>query len=222
MTSIKVPPDHIPALVKLSSLSALTASSLQTAVASAAARMGSRDLSPKEVGPIAGLNEMDLEQILEAVTGLQHVQAFTEISIDELLSDVSESVRSANQADVPAADIKELKERLRVFLNNQDLAIAAKTNVLRYEHERVLHSLRILTDARPIFGNDVQKPPELMTIDHILKIAFHRAGRLEEEFFALDEDDLKTLKEAVQRAEQKANSLRALLTKSQIKVASTD
>jgi len=62
-----------------------------------------------------------------------------------------------------------------------------------------VHSVRILTDARPIFGNNIEKPPEAIAIIHTLKIAYHRSGRLEEQFFAFDEHDLKELRSAVER-----------------------
>lgn len=78
--------------------------------------------------------------------------------------------------------------------------------------------MRILTDIRPIFGNNVEEPPEAVVIMHTLKMAYHRGGRVDEVFFAMDETDLGDLKAAVARAELKAKSILATLAKTQLKV----
>jgi len=195
---------------------------LQSAVASAAAKKESADLSPQDVGPVGGLAEAELGEILDALSVLYHVRAYYDAPLDEFVADLADNMRSADPGFTPGAATVEFMERIKRLLSIEDLAVAAKGDVLTAEHERTLHGLRILTDARPIFGNDVQKPPDAIAIGHMLKLTFHRGGRLEEEFFALDEDDLRSLKEAVQRAEVKANSLRAALAKSQLRVLSAD
>jgi hypothetical protein len=222
VSSLRIPPEQVPSFTKLRSLSSQTASQLQSAMASAAERKEGADLSPEDVGPVGGLDELELGKILDALGVLYHVRAYWDVPLDELVADVADNMRSADPSLTPGAATVEFMERIKRLLSIDSLAVAAKADVLTAEHERTLHGLRILTDARPIFGNDVQKPPDAIAIGHMLKLTFHRGGRLEEEFFALDEDDLHSLKEAVQRAEVKANSLRAALAKSQLKVISTD
>jgi hypothetical protein len=222
VSPLRIPSEDQAGLAKLHSLSDHAASALRSALASAAIEKESADLSAEDIGPIEGLSSANLDQILEAITGLHHARAFAEVPLDEFVNDVSESIRSTAHPDFPTTGpaLDQFKDRLRTFLAIDAIARAAKSNVLRYEHERTVHSLRILTDARPIFGNDVEEPPEAIAIIHTLKIAYHRSGRLEEEFFVFDEQDLKALKNAVERAELKANSLRAALTKSHLKVLS--
>jgi hypothetical protein len=221
---LSIPEEHASGLARLQSLSRENASLLRDALASAAARKQSADVSPTDIGPIEGVPESDVEQIVDAISGLHHARAFFETPLNEFLDDVVEAMKSAPNSGFSSTGggaLDTFKERVRGFLNIEELALAAKSNVLRFEHERTLHSLRILTDARPIFGIDVEKPPEAIAIGHMLKIAYHRGGKVEEEFFALDEGDLQTLKKAVQRAELKANSLRTMLAK-QLKVISQE
>jgi hypothetical protein len=212
---LKIPDEHVSSLVKLQSLSSGHSSLLRDALASAAAKKESTEFSPADIGPIEGLPEMDVEAIVDAITGLHHAHAFHETPLSEFVDDVVKTMRSAPTSgfSTEVGAVNAFKERVRSFLDIGQLALATKSNVLNWEHERILHSLRILTDARPIFGIDVEKPPEAIAIGHMLKLAYHRGGRLEEEFFALDEEDLQTLKKAVQRAELKAKSLRAALAK---------
>jgi len=222
VSPLRIPSEHQAGLAKLHSLSDDTASALQSAIASAAVKKESAELSVEDIEPIEGLSPAVLDEILEVITGLHHARAYADVPLDEFVSDVSGSIRSTVDPDFPTTGpaLDRFKDRLKAFLGIDAIARAAKSNVLRYEQERTVHGVRILTDARPIFGNSVEEPPEAIAIIHTLKIAYHRAGRLEEEFFAFDEHDLKELKNAVERAERKANSLRAVLTKSQLKVLS--
>ena len=219
MAVLNIPEEHASGLTKLQSLPKEKASLLREALTSAAEKKDGAEFSPSDLRPIDGVPEDDIEQIVDAITGLHHARAFFETPIDEFVDDVVESLRSAPKSGFSSgtAAIHAFKERMRDFLEIDQLALAAKSNVLRFEHERILQSLKILTDVRPIFGIDVEKPPEAVAIGHMLKVAYRRGGRLEEEFFALDEDDLRSLKNAVQRAESKANSLRAMLAK-QLKI----
>jgi hypothetical protein len=224
VSSLRIPSEHQTGLIKLNSLSDEIASALQSALASAAAEKESADLSAEDIEPIKGLSRATLDQILEVITGLHHARAYADVSIEEFVNEVCGSIRSADHPDFPttAPALDRFKDRLKAFLAIDAIALAAKSNVLRYEQERTVHGVRILTDARPIFGKNVEEPPEAVAIIHTLKIAYHRSGRLEEEFFAFDEHDLNELKDAVDRAELKANSLRAVLTKSQLKVLSKE
>jgi hypothetical protein len=133
-------------------------------------------------------------------------------------------LQAAAPSDFPATAeaIGKFRKRVQEFLVIGGITRSAKTDLLRYEHERSVHSLRILTDVRPVFGNNVEEPPEATVIIHTLKLAYHRGGRLEEAFFGMDESDLQNLKEAVARAELKAKSIRAALAKAQLKVISEE
>ena len=220
MALLTIPAEHQVGLVKLQALSDPTASRLLSALAFAAEKKQSAYLSPEDLAPIEGLQREQLEQILDAVSGVQHARAYAETPLDEFVKDVSETMRSAVHLNFPTPEgaIRQFEERLRKFLDIAAFARAAKGDILMYEHERTVHGLRILTDARPIFGNSVEEPPEAVAIVHTLKIAYHRGGRLEEEYFAFDEIDLEELREIVERAELKAKSLRAALKKSDLKV----
>jgi hypothetical protein len=129
-------------------------------------------------------------------------------------------MRSASHPKFLASEVavEQFEARLTQFMSITTLAQAAKGDILMYEHERTVYALRILTDARPIFGDSAEAPPEAIEIMHMLKIAFHRGSQHEEEFFALDELDLAELRRVVERAELKARSLRAALKRTGMKV----
>lgn len=215
---LRIPPEHQVGLVKLRDLSDSTASQLLSALISAAEEKQSANLSPEDLAPIEGLPKDQLEQILDALSGIHHARAYAETPLDQFVNNVSETMRSAGNAPTSGSGVQQFEERIKRFMDIPAFARAAKGDILRYEHERTVHDLRIVTDARPIFGNSVEQPPEALAIVHTLKIAYHRSGRIEEEFFAFDEVDLEDLREAVERAELKARSLRTALNKSGLQV----
>lgn len=224
MPILRIPPEHQTGLVKLALLSDQVASQLRAAFGAAAQKMEGSTLSPEDIGPISGLSRADLERITDAVVGLNFARVYSDVDVEDFGNDVSESMQSAGPSGFPATEdaIDRFRKRIQEFLTIEGITQSAKTNVLRYEHERSVHSLKILTDIRPVFGNTVEEPPEAVVIMHTLKMAYHRGSRLDEAFFGMDEDDLQQLKEAVARAELKARNIRAALAKGHLKVISQE
>jgi len=174
---------------------------------------------PKSAGSshppaVANVSETDASEILETIIELSQVRANADVSVEEFVSDICDFLRSPDSKEFRVSDEKEIARiasRLRQVLTNEKLTVEAKASVLRYDHEKTMCSLRILTDARPVFGNDPADAPKAAVIFHMLKLAYHEAGGIKETFVSLDEDDLETLKDAVLRAEVKSKSLKRAL-----------
>lgn len=220
MPFLSIPREHQIGLVKLQALPNPIASLLYAALASAAEKMQTGHLSPDDLGGFVGIPEDELGSILNGISGIYHARADAEVPLDQFVKDVIETMRSASPAGFQSSEnaIRQFEERLTQFLGIPALARTSKGDILMFEHERTVYGFRILTDARPIFGENVEEPPEAFEITHTLKVAFHRGSGHEEEYFGLDEADLAELSRVVERAEQKAKSLRAVLNKSGMKV----
>jgi hypothetical protein len=219
--SLSIPKVHRVGLAKLQALSDPLASQLLAAVTSAAERKQSAYLSPEDLPQkIEGIPHDQLEEILDGLSGIYHARAHAEVPLEDFVNDVTKSMRSTDNLRFPTDPnaIRNFEQRLTTFMSIATLARAAKGDILVYETERTVYDLRILTDARPIFGDNVEDPPEAIAIMHTLKIVFHRGSEHDEEYFSFDESDLAILKRIVERAELKANSLRAALKKSGMKV----
>ena len=217
MPILRIPQEHQTGLVELALLSDQVASKLRTALSAAAQKTEGRTVSAEDLGPISGLSRADVERITDAIVGLNFARVYSDVDVGDFAKDVTQSMESAGPSDFPKAQgaIDQFRKRIQEFLTIEGITRSAKTDVLRYEHERSVHSLRILTDIRPIFGNSAEEPVEAVVIMHTLKMAYHRGSRLEEAFFGMDENDLQQLKEAVARAELKAKNIRAALAKGQ-------
>jgi len=68
-----------------------------------------------------------------------------------------------------------------------------------------------MTDIRPIFGDDATEVPAAAVLTHMLKIQYYHNGEPNDFFVVLDNLNLWTLRQVIERAEEKAATLRSLI-----------
>lgn len=224
LPELRIPPKRQPGLAKLQALSAEVASSLLAAIQKGVHQVRSEHAAAADLPEIAGLTHADTEEILGTLLSLYRVRANAEVTNEQFIEDVCDFMLSQERGEqrLPQTAKGEFSDRLRKFLSIDDLTRAAKAIVLRYEHEHPICRVRILTDARPLFAEDPNKLPEAAVIFHLLKIAYHDPDDIRETFFALDETDLEQFKNAIVRAESKAETLRKFLESAGVKVISPE
>jgi hypothetical protein len=138
---------------------------------------------------------------------------------DMSISEFAEMVANAAEATGdeklrgPREQWNALRERLeRLLAPGNPLALSAKAAGLFTEQERLFCDARILTDIRPVFERQATVRPAGLSVIHTLKLLFHKTSQNPEELYiALDVDDLRTLKQVIQRAEEKQQSLEAVV-----------
>jgi hypothetical protein len=214
LPGLNIPPNVQRGLRKLLSLSDEQTAELMALIDAAARKAFPASASGSDMPTATNVNETDASEILETIIELTQVRVNADVSVEEFVSDICDFLRSADSKEFRVSEEKEvarIASRLRQVLTNEKLTLEAKATVLRYEHEKTLCSLRILTDARPVFGNDPADTPKAAVVFHMLKLAYHEAGSVREVFVSLDEDDLEKLKDAVLRAELKSESLKRAL-----------
>jgi uncharacterized protein (DUF1778 family) len=114
--------------------------------------------------------------------------------------------------------------RLRKFLMvalalDNTVGTASKAGHVLTEHERIFDDARILTDIRPIFHLDVSDKPNAAVLIHMLRVRERDSlGRQSVHFFALDANDLRSLKEIIDRAIKKEETLRDAMKNSAINI----
>lgn len=171
--------------------------------------------SPGPVPVVENLSPGDAEQVMDAIKSMYRVRAYTEISLDKFISDICEVLRK--DGELKENEEPQFRERLMRALDVQALNIAAKAFTLHTEYEHLFCEARILTDARPVYGENVSESPKAMIITHTLKIYYHEtAGRPNEIYIGLGSNDIKTLRTILDRAEEKARSLQNAFETSKI------
>ncbi len=174
--------------------------------------------SPDSGPSIPGISPDDAAQLKNAVDSMYTVRAFSDVGVDEFVSDVCDALREIGE--LAPADERSFRERLTRVLSIDALSVAAKAVLLQNEHEHDYCSARILTDARPVFGENPADPPAAVIITHTLKLSYHQGagGRLQEIYLAIGSSDIHELRSVLDRAEKKAESLRAVLEASRVRL----
>jgi hypothetical protein len=136
----------------------------------------------------------------------------------ELSAAVINSSTVSKSEELSPASRERLKQRLELLLSMENsLGVTAKAFDVMTEHQRLFCSARILSDIRPVFSGTPETVSAAVIV-HNLQIGFHQpaSGDHEEIYIALDTDDLKALKDVIERAERKTTAMQTLLGKSEL------
>ena len=159
---------------------------------------------------VSGLSADTSRLLTETLNNLYIVRAYNDVPTDEFVSDVFESL--VEHGELKLNDEPRFRERLTRLLDIESLNITAKGSVLQAEYAYTFCDARIMTDIRPVFGQDVSAPPPAMLLTHTLKIEYHgTAGHIHEFYIGLRSEDVVRLREVLDRAEVKAKSIKSLL-----------
>ncbi|MGA9967317.1 MAG: hypothetical protein WBQ10_19125 [Terriglobales bacterium] len=172
------------------------------------------DVAVDAVSSISHANLDEFKEIAEAVGTLYGVRMSTPgVSVQEFAEDICDAMESVDSDDLrlQKSERPQFKEKLLVLFGSPNFEIVAKAWDLKTDDERVFCGARILTDMRPVFGENVEDGPKAMVIVHLLKLGFDRVGdaRRHSEFHvSLDTQDLEVLRALIKRADDKAKALR--------------
>lgn len=129
-------------------------------------------------------------------------------------------VKAAEKGQIVRGD--QSAEALRAFFTealrcDDTLGFTAKALNIAAEHERVFLDARILTDLRPVFRAQIETGEPKLLMLRQLKISYLTpTGEKQEVYFALDDEDLRSLREVLQREERKEQWLQRLLEQKQL------
>jgi hypothetical protein len=159
-------------------------------------------------------NNLDTTDLREIFLSAGSLTVFLDKgTIQQIVDDITALMEK--KGFINSEKIDTLKQRLSLLLENQQIYFAAKANRLMTEYGSVYINSRVITDIRPIFGPKVEDVPKAGVIVHNLHIHYQAEaeGNHKDIFLALDSKDIKTLKEALIRAEKKESALQALYDK---------
>jgi hypothetical protein len=199
MAALSIPKEHKAGIALIAKLSDASTDALAKAL----------ERSPSATPNIDGVSEADAERMVDAVKFLTYIRSFFDVPMEQFLDDIYESVREDDELrNFATGNEKTLHNHFEKLLGVRSLVIATKAMALRREHEHTFCEARIFTDARPIYAESVNEVPAAVVITHMLKLAYHDSTpEVKEIYIALDSDELIELKQAVERAETKHQSL---------------
>jgi hypothetical protein len=159
------------------------------------------------------ISQEDAKVITEAVFALHLGFNAATIPLSTYASDVTEAVKEIKQDafEWTEESVETLKQRLIQLLSVDALKLVAKAHDILIEHYRTFYEARIVSDVRPVFGEDVAISPKAAVIVHSLKIDYMEGGESKEFFVALDTKDIEAFINVLDRAKAKTETLKAFI-----------
>lgn len=159
--------------------------------------------------------------------GLEIIYALLSFNVqlgawDEPSSAVAAGVAESEDLDLGDTDRANLGAILNELLDAHSLSTAAKAADLISEHEHVYGGIRIVTDLRPVFGDDPSALPEGVTLAATIKIDHYTGGRLDSLYIAADDEDLRSIRDSVDRALKKSETMRELMKENNLPLYRTE
>lgn len=211
MPITKIPDTYRAGLAKIKALSPADASALETALGKAPLSGGFKGLVSTVGDEIPALRGDDLGEILRVLYSLYIYRGDEDAELPNFVAQIMTAMKSSSKdLALSGEEAVAFQARITRLLGINSLAIASKAEQLRSDFPNTFHSVKIITDVRPIFSKPEDQPIGAAIV-HTLKIEYHQ-GRAHREFYvSLDADELAILKKTVARAEVKASSLISLL-----------
>jgi hypothetical protein len=210
MADLSIPTRHKNGVVKLLKLSEDSFSQIISAFEGVGPKLFPDDLSTQVLSKIRGVSPEDLSEIIAMIMSLSSHRAHDESTAEELAEQV---IQAAIGSDIRIESRNAFKDRLVKFFELDTLLVSAKALGILQSNENLFCSARILTDVRPVFGSDPNISPTAAVMVHMLDLGYHKNGELKHLYIAMDSLDIDILREALDRAESKAESLKLLIKK---------
>ena len=164
-----------------------------------------------------GISAREMVEDLQSTYGLKSATELvrTVTSFSELLEE--ENVKYSDVADRLALSYNELSEGalsdfeidslknnlITIFGSYKNLLSNLKARDLIQENDNNFHASKIVTDLRIVFNKDLENKKRHGIIIHRLHIEYRREKKINEIYLSLDMDDLKQLREGIDRAIKK-------------------
>lgn len=165
---------------------------------------------------LPSIPKKELRNIVDLLYSLYHVREFSGLNRNSFIKELFETVQQYADPPIAEEDVTGIRQRFKDLLVIKNLDTISKAISLQREEQRVYCDAKIISDIRPVFGDDIKGKPEAATITHSLRITYHEDGNHKDFYVSLDQMDLDELERIVKRAKNKANALTKALIEARI------
>lgn len=155
----------------------------------------------------AGIERSEAAILVETLLSMMAYGEDQGHDLDEMIRGVSAS----EQLGLADSDSERLAARIMGLIQHGPIQMLQKGAALALQHDRLFLDAQIITDVRPVFGDDVEEGMAAAVLTHSLRIDFVQAGRNESFYVTLDPLDLENMHQVVGRAINKSDFLGATL-----------
>jgi len=154
-------------------------------------------------------NVSDLDGIVASLVNIAGTAYSAGVDTGDVIEAAIQTIKDDDVLELSDEDAETLKVRLSSLEKLEAIELIAKASELLKSNERTFHSVRIVSDLRPIcLGKDAKIGGTVIV--HQLAIRASRNGRREATYIALDSTDLTEFNEVIVRAMKKDKALREL------------
>jgi hypothetical protein len=173
---------------------------------------------------IDNLDEEIAKEILRVLFSLYDLRVNTELSADELASQICKAAQEDTELSSLSEDqTQNLEARLTLLLGSDGTISASyKAQTVLTDHKHIFASSRVFTDMRPIFKSDTSEEPLAIGIIHTLKVEYRGLDGANEFFVALDSTDLNQIYKEIERAVEKEKTIRVMLDRVDLRCLGED
>ena len=214
--ALPVPSRYVPILNSVRMLSPSASEELIRALNSAEVTAEPQEMSDAITGSVPSITKGELDKLVDLLFSLYHVKEFSELNKNSFVSELLETVRDRSEPKISDEEFPAIRQRFNDLMSIKALESLSKTVALQREEERLYCDAKIISDIRPVFGDDVKQKPVSAAITHTLKIGYHENEEHKEFFIVLDGVDLDGLEKVIKRAKDKAETLTQVLSDSRI------
>lgn len=224
MAMPKIPESHRLALARLRALPNEKVEEIVTALRqSSLGVMRSKSLAATLKPVLRELSDKELENIADTLSFFYHTRADADVTANRFAAGVALGFRDFGGEAFTEKEFSDFQVRIEKLLDIDSISITAKASVLETDYENTFCEAKTLTDVRPVFGANVEDPAVGFVLTHTLKIGYHDDSARHREFYVtLDEDDVSTLRDVLERAAKKAKSLKSLMAKTGVRQFGTE
>jgi hypothetical protein len=217
---MKVPQQYVAGLVEAARLSSEDMTVIMSAVNDP--ELHTIDQTAEQLATRIKFDAGLIARVLEATMSLANVRADQGSSIPDFIEDLLRSMNSdsRSQLHLSPAEQAQFATNIAALLADEALVVASKTIYLKRDYEHTYCRARIVTDIRPVFGEDRTKAPTTAIISHLLQLTYHEGQSTKQIHVAMEGDDLSALKLQIERAIEKSQSLKKLLAGAKVAVVS--
>lgn len=212
----KIPDNDKSSLRKIISLNEEDAVKLIQIFNEAPVILNVRAFNQNILSKIDFLDDKDAKNLVNTIGSLYQVRLDLDLSIDEFVDEIVEVMNESGDdfRELLDNDIEKFRERFSKLLNVNALSLRTKTASLIVDHQIVYKSAKIISDIRPVFGDDIEQSPVGASLVHNLKVEYVENDELKYIHFALDDKDIGSLITLFKRTQSKSETLKMFIKSS--------
>ncbi len=218
MADLEIPEEHRKALIALLTLPKEATDNLFASLSKASPSVQLDALAKAIAAELKTASIEQPETAAAALVALHMTRARSDVPLADFVADLIATLAQDEPEALSGERGDRARQQLSRLLSFEPLSTASKALGLLVDQERLFTDARILTDARPIYGIDPGAKPVGVVINQTLRITYLQDDKRVDFYIALDSEDISKLKQVLNRAEIKAESLKEVFQTSNIPI----